>query len=114
MTPEYLAAKAAYDEAKQALDDARIAMQLGCTHERVIEVPYVEETSSNYHVPPYRICCDCGFAEKGWGCGHQILTAEPDQGEAVALTPVHPNHHFTRRTRRDNYERAVRGLPMLP
>lgn len=54
--------------AKAIQEQARIALQLACTHNLVAEY-------RSHSCAPFKVCLRCGFAEKGWGCGYKILTA---------------------------------------
>jgi hypothetical protein len=78
---QYLKALARLKKAKEALEQERIKMQLSCKHENVAEVPYSNLYS--YITPPYRVCADCGFAERSWSCGNQILVKKPNVRESV-------------------------------
>lgn len=101
----------------------RIEAQLACKHENVAEAPYVaHEYGSAY--PPFRVCIDCGFAERGWSCGYKILTnktitqiTRKEGHEKLILGPLHPNARFVRdgdcRHKPTLYRRAVMCEEMI-
>ena len=119
MTKEYLDALSQLNLAKAKLEEERINMQLNCKHENLAEVPYTTNFLG-YHTASYRICADCGFAESGWGCGHQILVKEPNITKDNVIGEIWQNHTFVvsipwQRTgkapkdKQEAYEMAVKG-----
>ena len=78
----------------------RALLQFHCPHERVIEIDYAP---SNYGdaLPPHKVCLACGFAEYGWSCGYQVLTAKPErvdvpreEAQRYRIGKVHDNAQF--------------------
>ena len=121
MTKEYLEAVAQLEQAKERVEEERIKMQLDCKHENVAEIPYRGSTYYSNASQPYRICADCGFAEGGWSCGHQILTNEPNRVKAKIVGRIWENRifivdiHWQRtgkspRNKREVYEMVVKGI----
>ena len=94
MTKEYLKAVAQLERAKAKLEEERIKMQLDCKHESVVEIPHTSSSVYAYTSPPYKICVDCGFAEKGWDCGYQILVKEPNALKANVIGKIWSNRTF--------------------
>lgn len=120
MTKAYLKALAQLKKAKAKLEEERINMQLSCKHENVAEIPYSESLFGRID-PPYRICADCGFAEKSWSCGNQILVKKPNMVEANVIGKIWNNHTFVvsthwKRTgkapqnKQEAFEMAVKGI----
>lgn len=42
-----------------------------CNHpvDSILEMPYKPSTHFFHATPNARVCCQCGYAEEGWGCG---------------------------------------------
>lgn len=80
----------------------RIGAQLHCSHENLVEVPYVPKSGILRALPPWRACKAYGFAERGWHCGYKILCGEAvevtsNEADALRLGHVHPNGKFVRK-----------------
>jgi len=117
---KYNRAKQALQVASATLEEARIEMQLNCEHKNTTEIEYKHDPYGYNHTPPYRICADCGFAERGWGCGYQILVGEPNLVSAEPIGRIWPNHLFVvsipwkrgkkpPRNKSEAYKMAVKG-----
>lgn len=98
---QVLAAERKATEARKRAEHLRKLLQFRCKHARVIETRYEEESYVSYAKPEFRVCLACGFAEEGWRCGFQILTAKPertrvDREEAYKLRSgkIHGNTQF--------------------
>ena len=94
--------RAKIDEIKANIEAKRIDVQLNCDH-----TGQVYEHKSVYHswlpsTPDWRVCEACGFAERGWGCGYQILTDDKNivnddkAADASRVGPAHANGLFVR------------------
>lgn len=44
-----------------------------CTHEALIETPFMAACAFWHATPPQRICVICGLIEEGWGSGYKKL-----------------------------------------
>lgn len=86
---------------EKKITDMRIKMQLSCKHKDVAEVDYVPSKSWFRAEPPFRVCKRCGFAERGWHCGYQILknsnsTLDRNKAYQFVEGKIHNNGDFVR------------------
>jgi hypothetical protein len=99
---------------RQRLFDLQTDLLLACPHEHTVEADYVPDPYGHHPDPPFRVCRVCGFSERGWGCGYQVLTrpAVPvSREDAYAIrTTTFPNSTFVKGgwTVRELYEKAIR------
>jgi hypothetical protein len=76
-----------------------VKSQFECLHTSVVEADY-ESPSWGPAYPPFRVCKNCGLAEKGWGCGYQVLRGprvhivSRDAALVLMRGPLHENNLF--------------------
>jgi hypothetical protein len=96
---EVTEAEGARDEAIARAKRLRAQLQLDCEHTHTIESVY--DNRPHCVDAEFRVCLDCGLAERGWNCGFQILRRPPqrenvprDEAHKLRVGPVHPNPQF--------------------
>lgn len=83
MTDEsILSAEAELDVAREKLRKTRRQVQKYCDHpqKEIVEGEYRSDTWGHHHIPPFRVCKLCGYAEEGWHCGYWKLASRVYEG----------------------------------
>jgi len=73
---DLVAAKAKLEKAQGELRRLTYKVQVACPHPHLREVSHADSAWGF----PWRVCVVCGFAERGWYVGHQILSDSDRNG----------------------------------